>query len=358
MAVGLGFSVAFDVTARIAGTTGVARYAAELDRALGERGVIVRRYAIGRAIVAPPPGTRRIPIPLRVAHRVWALAGGPAIDRFAPHADVIHTADLVAPPTRRPSVATVHDLEALDRPDLHPDRAVAQQRAQLGSLDRVAVVIADSEATAHALVRHRVDPDRICVAPLGVTPLPPAHPARLTGADRYVLCVGSLALRKGQDILIGAWGRLRPSGVALVLAGPDGHGSDAVRAALSAQRGGVDIRLEGQVSDERLAALYRGAAVVCVPSRAEGFGLPVIEALAASVPVVATDLEAIREVAAGAAVLVRPDDEDALAAALEDALRGGPDEPDRVARGVERASSFTWGACADATMLAYARALA
>lgn len=358
MDVGPGFCVALDVTARIAGSTGVARYTEELDRALSDRGVIVRRYAIGRAVFPAPSGTRRLRVPLRVVHQLWSMTGRPAIDYFIPRSDVVHTADLVAPPCRGPSVATVHDLGAIEHPELHPARAVAQQRAQLASLPRVRVVIADSMTTARALVRNGIDDSRIVVAPLGVTPLPDAPAAVIPGADRYVLCVGSLDARKGQDLLVSAWGRIRPPGVALVLAGPDGHRADEIRGLAAALGGRCDIRFEGRVSDARLASLYRGAAAVCAPSRAEGFGLQIVEAMAEGVPVVASDLEAVREVAASAALLVPPADVDALASALDATLRGGRDVAERTMAGTRRSSSFSWAACAEETIKAYERATA
>ena len=355
MVAGSGLTVALDVTARIAGSTGVARYVAELDRALTEQGVAVRRYAIGRGVFPAPAGTRRIPVPLRVAHGLWSATGRPRIDRVAPAADVIHTADLVAPPCRRPSVVTVHDLDALELPSLHHPRAVAQQRAQLASLHRVDVVIANSETTRRALVSHGARDDTIVVAHLGLTALPEVEPATFERIDQYVLCVGTVDLRKGQDVLVRAWGRLSHPRTALILVGPDGQGAGQIRS--EAPGGQADVRFLGRVDDRRLAALYRGAAAVAVPSRAEGFGMPALEAMALGIPVVGSDLDAVREVTGDAAWLVAPEDEGALAEALEAALRGAADVQARVAAGRERASRFSWAECAATTVAAYRQAI-
>lgn len=355
MDAGSGLTVALDVTARIAGSTGVARYVAELDRALTEQGVRVRRYAIGRGIFPAPAGTRRVPIPLRVAHGLWSATGRPRIDRVAPAADVIHTADLVAPPARRPSVVTVHDLDAIEHPSLHHPRAVAQQQAQVASLHRANVVIANSETTRGALLRHGARDDAVVVAHLGLTALPEVEPATFERIDQYVLCVGTLDLRKGQDVLVRAWARLSRPRTALILVGPDGQGADQIRS--DASTGQADVRFLGRVDDGRLAALYRGAAAVAVPSRAEGFGMPALEAMALGIPVVASDLDAVREVTGGAAWLVAPEDEGSLAEALEAALLGAADVQAHAAAGRERAARFSWSECAAITIAAYRQAV-
>ena len=352
--------IAFDVTARIAGSTGVARYAVELERALVESGVEVRRYAIGRAATEVPAHTRRFPVPLRIVHRAWSTVGLPRIEWLAPAAHVVHTLDMVAPPTRMPSVITMHDLDAIEHPELHSARAIETQRAQLDSLHRVSVILSNSKTTAGALLRHGIAEEKVVVAPLGFSHLPPAEPATIEGAERYVLCVGRLDARKGQDVLLKAWNlrrhRHRGNATALVLVGPDGYGAQAIRVLAAGLVADGLVRFEGRVDDERLAALYRGAAVVCVPSRAEGFGLPVLEALALGVPVVASDLDATHEVAGDTALLVPAGDDRALADALESVLDGGAGVMERTVAGTARAQHFSWSACAEATVRAYQQA--
>jgi glycosyltransferase involved in cell wall biosynthesis len=188
------------------------------------------------------------------------------------------------------------------------------------------------------------------VSPPGRSQLPPP-PTR----PDYVLTVGSLDLRKGQDVLLRALASVDDAN--LVLVGPDGWRAGTIRAL--AEQLGVAHRVEfaGHVSDERLAELYAGAAVVCVPSRAEGFGLPVLEAMAAGVPVVASDLPATREVGGDDVAFVPADDPEALATALGNLLA---DEGRRAvlgASGRHRAAAHTWEAVARATITAYERAI-
>jgi glycosyltransferase involved in cell wall biosynthesis len=348
--------VAVDVTPLIAGRTGVARYAGELTAALTTLGVDVRPYALGRATVTPPPGVRRVAIPLRMLHRFWRNGDFPPIDWLAPAADVIHTLDLVAPPSRRPSVATVHDLDALEHPELHRPRAVQTQRAQLASLRRVRVVLTNSETTKAALCRRGIDADRVIVGGLGLTGLP-ASPAveRAPAARASVLVVGTVDPRKGQDVLVRALSSLPH--VRAVFVGPDQWQADRVRA-LADTLGVADrLSFRGWVSDEQLARCYQEATIVCVPSRAEGFGLAVLEAMALGAPVIASDLPAIREVADGAVALVPPGDPSALADGIATLLTDEPRREVLAVAGRVAAGRWTWEATAQATVRAYERAL-
>ena len=350
--------VALDVTARIAGMTGVARYAAELDEALARQGVDVRRYALGRAVFSVPAQTRHVPIPLRVLHAAWGRSELPRIEWLAPRADVVHTLDLVAPPTRRPSVATVHDLDALAYPDIHSRRAVAIQRAQVASLCRADIVLVVSHAVSRALVRAGVADSRIVVTPLGRTRLPSATPSRVPGAERYVLCVGQLGWRKGQDVLVRAMADPRLDSTALVLAGPAGFGGDEVRAEVARLGLAKRVVFEGAVDDSRLASLYSGAAAFAMPSRAEGFGLPALEAMAAGIPSVVSDAEALVDLVGPAAEVVPVGDHGALADALAAVLNDAGRATRLRAAGPDRAAAFTWDACATATIAAYERIVA
>ena len=271
--------VAVDVTPRLTGATGVARYAAELPAALEHQGLEVRRYALGRAVMPVPPRVRRVPVPLRLLHPLWDWGGHPAIERLAGPADVYHTLDLVAPPCRGPSVATVHDLDALDHPHLHSPRRVRTQRAQLAALRRVRIVLSDTEATKAALARHGIDPERVAVTSLGVTWLatPPADgPPTTEGVDAlgrpYVLAVGTVDLRKGQDVLVRALALLPD--VSAVIAGPDQWRADEVRRAVEQAGVGDRVSFVGHVTDWRLAELYRGAAIGLRPQPGRGVRTP------------------------------------------------------------------------------------
>jgi glycosyltransferase involved in cell wall biosynthesis len=313
--------VGVDVTALLAGNTGVARYVREVLASARSHDISLVPFAIGRGEhrSALGDGVRRLRIPLRLIHRSWSVLGRPSVDRLVPGCDVVHTPDLLPPPTRRPVVLTVHDVVALEHPDLHPPRAVRIQGAQVeAARDRATIVIAVSETTAGALRARGVPDDRIVVAPNGVTELP-APDASLVPDDPYLLAVGAITPRKGLDVLAAALAQASvPNRLRLVLAGPEGWRSAAVLAAIRAR--GVEHRVlrTGWVTDAQLAGLYRHCLAVCVPSVAEGFGLPVLEAASLGAPVVASDIPVFREVGAGAVALYcEPGDEGSWARALE-----------------------------------------
>jgi glycosyltransferase involved in cell wall biosynthesis len=253
-------------------------------------------------------------------------------------------------------VATVHDLAAIEEPDLHPPRSVAQQRARLAMLAKAEVVVSNSYATASALVRYGIEGHRIVVSQLGLSPLP--SPADHGVSGPFVLAVGELSGRKGHATLLEAFASARLGPVRLVLAGPDaGQGR---RLAELAARLAITDRcvLLGRVSDAVLAGLYRDAAALCFPSLAEGFGLPVLEAMAAGLPVVASDLEVIREVAGDAALLVPTGDAARICSALERVVDDEDLRRRLVEKGQTQSHRFTWESTANATVSAYHRALA
>jgi glycosyltransferase involved in cell wall biosynthesis len=294
-------------------------------------------------------------VPLRVIQRAWTLAGAPTAERLAGRADVVHATSLVPPPTRLPIVSTVHDLAALDHPELHPQRSVDQLRAQVAALDRAAVVLTVSHTTAAGLEARGFPAERIIVSPLGVTP--PRDVGIAPPPGDYVLAVGALVPRKGLATLVRAMAAV-PSGMRLLLVGPPGPAEAELRE-LAAQPG-VAGRVEflGAVDDATLAALYRGATLLCFPSVSEGFGLPVVEAMTAGVPVVASDIDVVREVGGDAVVRVPVGDVDAFATAIVALATDDSRRRSLVAQGRDRARLYTWEATAARTVEAYERAVA
>ena len=249
------------------------------------------------------------------------------------------------------------------RPGSVAGRYLAWQRPRFR---RCAAVIAVSErVAAEATERLGLDPRRVHVVSEGVdavfNPGPTLDdPARRAGAGvesaAYLLWVGSLVApdrRKGLDTLLEAVAGL--DGIPLIMAGRPGRAAEAVAA--HARRLGVRLHLTGWVEDATLAALYRGATAVAVPSRHEGFGLPVLEAMACGTPVVATRAGNLPDLAGDAALLVPAGDAAALAAALRE-LAGDPAARARLgAAGPARAAEFTWGRAAERTAAVYAAAL-
>jgi glycosyltransferase involved in cell wall biosynthesis len=243
-----------------------------------------------------------------------------------------------------PLVVTVHDLAVLRHPHafnrwsrLYGPRVVPRVLAAARR------VIAVSEFTKRELIELlRVPEDKIRVVPNGVdgtfTPDGPAE------GGEYVLAVGTLEPRKNLPRLVEA---MRRSDVELRVVGAQGWGGVEV--------GGNGVRWLGEVSDSELARLYRGARCVAYPSLYEGFGIPVLEAMACGAPVVTSRGTAMEEIADGAAVLVDPNDPAELAAGID---RATAERDVLVARGLDRASAFRWDAVAEATVAVYREAVA
>jgi glycosyltransferase involved in cell wall biosynthesis len=289
---------------------------------------------------------------------MWRALRFPSAAQLAGEVDVVHSLDLIPPPTWRPLIVTIHDLAAVAQPALHPSRTVAMQRQRLAALDRAAAVIAVSRATAEGLIRRGVDRRRVHVTPLGLTPLP--SPALPLPEGRFVLAVGTLEPRKAHEVLLAAFASASlPADVRVVFAGPVPDGRDAVLCGLATQLGiGDRFQILGAVDDAHLSALYRSAVLLCMPSLEEGFGLPVLEAMSVGLPVVASDIPALREVGGAAAVFVSPGDAQALADELSRVLGDSALRVRLVREGEARAAQFTWDATAAATIRAYEFALA
>jgi glycosyltransferase involved in cell wall biosynthesis len=350
--------VAFDVTPVISGRTGIARYATQLGAALELQGVELRRFAVGRGAFPLPAGTRHLPVPARLLMPWWRLVRWPEAERLVGGADVVHATGSPPPATRAPLVVTVHDVAALRYPELHPPRHVQQQRAQVASLGRAGAIVTVSATTADDLVQLGIPQDRIVVAPLGLTPLPdPAPPAPTPPDGEYLLTVGETSPRKRYHVLLQAVSRLR-DGPRVVMVGPPAGDEERLRALIVELGLTERVTRLGAVNDAELSWLYRHATALCFPSISEGFGLPVLEALAAGVPVIASDIAATRELASSIAVYPGSDDADDWAQAIETvasdtALR------ERIGRdGSQRAALFTWERTAAATLGAYRMALA
>ncbi|WP_199423600.1 glycosyltransferase family 4 protein [Actinotalea solisilvae] len=360
--------ITLDATPLLGVRTGIGRYVehlvAELPGALGRRGLdahvqVSTWTARGGAIADLPPGVAQVGrrVPARLVREAWRRWDLPPVEALVGRTDVFHGTNFTSPPTRRArEVVTVHDLTYELHADTVSDASLAYRALVPRALGRGAHVVTPSEAVAAAVRDHYgLAADRVTATPLGVAPAwaraVPATPAWLDAhglPGDYVVFVGSLDPRKNLARLVDAHARLRaarPDAPALVLAGPAGRA-----AALGARPG---VHLTGFLADGELRALVAGARALALPSLDEGFGLPVLEALAAGRPVVGADIPAVREVAGDHAVLAEPTDTDALAGALEAVVDGPDGEADRAGRRAW-AARFTWAACADATVAVYA----
>jgi glycosyltransferase involved in cell wall biosynthesis len=332
--------------------TGIRRYVLEVLRALAARGLPCVVYGDRRTACDDlPAGVTSVTLAGRVTPW-WDQVTLPAalrrdgVDVFlSPY----YKRPLAAP---CPVVVTIHDLFFIG----YPGRRRPLYDATMTRLARLyargaSAIVADSEHSRRAIVaRLGIDAARIAVIPVGLGP--EFRPAAPTAAQReryglgarYALYLGNFLPHKNLPRLLGAWAALpAPLRAAhrLVLAGGDCTNRPAL-VARAASLGVADrVVFPGLIDDADLPALYGGATLVVQPSLEEGFGLPALEAMACGAPVIASRRGALPEVVAEAGLLVDPEDERALAAALARVL-GSPEERAAIARrGVARAAEFT-----------------
>jgi glycosyltransferase involved in cell wall biosynthesis len=302
---------------------------------------------------------------IRTLYPSWALTGRPVLPETLASADVVHAPSSAAvPPTGRGQrlVVHVHDLAFLRFPSLFPSTWRVLFRLGLRRAARSAdAVIVPSGSTAADLERLTdLAADRIHVVPHGVTlpqiPVDPRGPLGGIEAPRpYVLFVGTLEPRKNLVRLVRAYRRAAASGEAphaLILAGPIGWNSEPLHRELRAPGAGRVI-LTGEVSAEDLDALYRGASAFVYPSLYEGFGLPVLEAMARGIPVIASSTSSLPEVAGDAAILVDPRSVEGLAEAIGRLLTDRAEAERLAAAGRARAESYSWERTARQTLAVY-----
>jgi glycosyltransferase involved in cell wall biosynthesis len=315
--------------------TGDETYVENLLRELPAHAQGMRLAAVARRPELVPDGVEAIELRARSQELRMAIGLPRLLRRLRP--DLAHFQYALPLACPCPAVVTVHDLSFERDPALmgRADRLVF--RTVVPRAARAAArVLAVSERTRRDLVElYDVPPERIVVTPNGVDR---AFTPNGADPDGYLLFVGAIQARKRPLVAAEAAARL---GRRLVVVGPEKEPG----LAQELRRRGADLR--GYVDKESLAGLYRGAAALLLPSRYEGFGLPVLEAMACGTPVVVAPEPALQEVARDAAVYAEPDE---FAAGVERALA----ERDRlVAAGLERAKAFTWSAAARLTASVY-----
>jgi glycosyltransferase involved in cell wall biosynthesis len=356
-----------DATPLLGRRTGIGTYVAGLldgFARLDDPPEVVLTAFTWRGVDGLPEGFRRAPrrFSARALQELWTRADWPPVELLSGPVDVFHGTNFVLPPTRRAAgVLTIHDLSFEDHADTVAPATLRYRVLVPRALRRGAVVVASAEAVADQLrERYRLAADRVVVAPLGVGAqwfAPPGpRPVGLPG--EYVLFTGNLEPRKNLPVLLAAMALLhreRRDVPPLVLVGPPGWGPALDAAALPEGA----VLTPGYLSGRDLVAAVAGASLLVLPSRAEGFGLPPLEALATGTPVVASDLPVLREVLGGHASYVPPGDAESLAAAIGAVLDAGDGGPAARAARTAYAATFTWTRCARATTGAYdvARAL-
>ena len=372
--------LSLDVSAVPVDPRGAGRYTLELARALGRRDdlaltLLSRTGDAGRwasllpaaSVLAAAPGPR----PLRLA---WEQLSMPSVLARQP-LDVHHGPHYTMPERARlPVVVTVHDLTFFDHPQWHERTKVPFfRRAIRRAAARADVVVCVSEATARRLNELLHPTARVVVAPHGSDHehfLPADHPSVSGNDDRavlagygirepYVAFLGTLEPRKGIDLLVAAFDQVAPAhpDLQLVIAGGRGWSASETEAAFAAMGHSDRLVRTGYLNDEVVPVLMRRSAAVVYPARVEGFGLPVVEALATGVPVVTTAGSVMDELAAGAALTFPAEDIGALAEVIEASVKGTDDHGRRRQQGLAVARRYTWSSSAEEHVAAYRLAL-
>ncbi|WP_433265312.1 glycosyltransferase family 4 protein [Actinosynnema sp. CS-041913] len=312
---------------------GTGRYTRELAAALAATapdgwevtGVVSRQADVSAAVIPGVSGPRVLPLPRRALIAAWEH-GVP----YWPGGDAVHAPTPLAPPRGR-VVVTVHDVVPWTHPETLTARGVTWHRKVISrAVSRASAIVVPTAAVADELRRYAPGPVPVRVVHNGVTEFG-AEEAVPGLPPRYVLAVGTIEPRKGFEALVAATAEVD---VPLVVVGPQGWGGVDLRA--------PHVRLLGRLSDPQLAHVLRRAAVLAAPSLAEGFGLPVVEAMAAGVPVVHSDAPALVEVGGGAGLVVPRGDQPALVRALRSVLAEAGVADRMVASGLARAQHFTW----------------
>lgn len=381
--------IGIDVTSAVVQGGGIGRYTRELVRALvAETATHPESFSL-RFFSAKPPAVLPVPNPLPSAphvaytpaplnekwlYRLWYRLSLPLpVQWVTGPLDLFHSPDFVLPPVSGgiPTLLTVHDLSFAHYPDVFPKPLVDYlNRVVPRSVARASHILADSQATQEDLCRLWYVPrDKITVLYSGVDAMfaPVTEAATLTAVQQryqigdtpYLLAVGTVQPRKNYQMLIQAF-----RGVAdqfphqLLIAGGKGWLYDDMLAEVERQGLNGRVRFLGFVADADLPALYSGATLFLFPSLYEGFGLPLLEAMACGVPVVTSNASSLPEVAGTTAVQLSPLDQQAWTNEMLALLHNPARRSQMVAEGFRQARQFSWHQSARQLLAVYGRLLA
>jgi glycosyltransferase involved in cell wall biosynthesis len=362
--------IGIDYRSALHGSDGIARYTRELVRALGEIAIDDELVLFGSTWRAPARTAAEVEaaiggatlhrrrVPSRVAAWLMDASGGGA-DRWLGDVDVFHhTQAHTLPVARAKEVATIHDCIYLETPEfVSATNARRMTESARRAAQRAAAVIVPSRFSGTQVERSLGVPrERLHVVPLGVDHVATRNVRRTTnGGPPCVLTVARLETRKNHVAMLRTFELLVRGGFdgRWLVAGARGFGVEAFDEALA--RSGVRERVTvlGAVDETGLAELYASASAFLFLSRAEGFGLPPLEAMAAGVPVVSSNATSLAEVCGDAACCVDPDDVEGAAEALRRIVAEPAFAADLSAFGRKRAAEFTWARAARETLAIY-----
>jgi glycosyltransferase involved in cell wall biosynthesis len=377
--------VILNVDAITAPLTGIGRYALELARGLERHAAIeeLRLYSAYRWVDDPANALRAnrtiaalrrsVPFKTQALELYMQLRGA----LFRLHTRrlrgwILHTPNYVLMPFDGPALTTVHDLSWLSYPDAHPvERVRFLDRHLPRTLERANLVLTDSDFIAAEIAsRFAVPRAKIRTVPLGVDASfrPRERDERVTTLAKYglqdsayLLVVATLEPRKNLARLVRAYAGLSDALKTrhpLVIVGARGWLSGELERAIAPLEASGSARRLGYVGEEELPLIYAGAHAFAFPSLYEGFGLPVLEAMASGVPVLTSNVSSLPEIAGDTALLVDPLDDEALRRGLERLLEDASWREAAIPRGVARARAYPWSRCVDSTVDAYRAAAA
>ncbi len=376
--------IGIDITSAVSQGAGIGRYTRELVTALLEADTKTSyslfyakrpsRLPIFDPVPKAPNATcHEAPLSERWLHRLWYRLNVPlTVQRFTGSVDLFHSPDFVLPPVGDdiPTLLTVHDLSYLHFPETFTPALVAHlNKVVPGSVARATHVLADSKATKRDLVEHySVPAEKVTVLYSGVSALfmPERSEKRLQavrgkyalGRQPYVFSVSTLQPRKNYRMLIRAFKAVAEQRAHnLVIAGGKGWLHEEITAEIARQNLEDRVLLVGFVDDDDLPALYSGASLFAYPSLYEGFGLPLLEAMACGVPVLNSNASSLTEVAGQATVQLSPQDEQAWSETMLTLLGDATKRAGMVAAGFMQAKQFTWARAAQELKAIYRQLL-
>lgn len=361
----MSIKIGIDYTAAVHQSAGIGRYTREMVQALAAAPDFAPHYYLFAAAAqgdARPllPAEKFTWCPTRLTERwlarLWYRLHLPlAVETWTGPLHLLHAPDFILPPVRRSTrtIVTIHDLSFVREPDsIMPGMSYHLNTWVPRSVAQADCVIAVSEATRRDLVEiYQTPPDKIRILYHGVTSnfKPVTDPARLQevrqkyglGQKPLVLSIGTIQPRKNYQRLIQAFAQVKGE-AALVIAGGPGWKNESIFDEVGKYQLGDRIHFPGFVAEADLPVLYSAAAIFIYPSLYEGFGLPILEAMACGIPVIASNRSSLPEVTGDAGLLVDPYDVAAMAAAMNRLLEDHHLRQQLSAAGLKRAAQFTW----------------